>query len=190
MTTMLAEPTTGSPSPATLLTADRIVLTGFMGAGKSTVGRLLAAELGWNFADVDAEVEERYGSSIAQIFEENGEAEFRRRESAAIARALGRGNIVIALGGGAPETVTNRLLLEQTARTAVIFLDAPFEVLFDRCVLQEGAAIRPLLMDAAAAAERFRLRAPVYRRCAKHHVDTADQHPQQTVAEILSLLRS
>lgn len=189
MTSMLAEPTTESPIPTAPLSADRIVLTGFMGAGKSTVGRLLAAELGWQFADVDAEVEARYGASIAQIFAEHGETEFRRRESAAIARALGRGNVVIALGGGAPETLTNRLLLEQTERTAVIFLDAPFEVLFDRCVLQEGAAVRPLLMDAEAAAQRFRQRAPIYRRCAKHHVDTADHHPQQTVAAVLALLR-
>ncbi|SEC39256.1 shikimate kinase [Terriglobus roseus] len=190
MTSMLADPTTESPIPAAPLSADRIVLTGFMGAGKSTVGRLLAAELGWQFADVDAEVEQRYGSSISQIFLEVGEAEFRKRESAAIARVLGRRNIVIALGGGAPETLTNRLLLEQTSRTAVVLLDAPFEVLFDRCVLQEGAAVRPLLLDAQLAAERFRLRAPVYRRCAKHLVDTADQQPQQTVAAVLKLLRA
>jgi shikimate kinase len=188
MKSLIAESTVESSSSTTPLSADRIVLTGFMGAGKSTVGRLLAAELGWQFVDVDAEVEERYGSSIAQIFAEAGEAEFRRRESAAIARALGRGQVVIALGGGAPEALTNRLLLEQTARTAVVFLDAPFGVLFDRCVLQEGAAIRPLLMNAEAAAERFRQRAPIYRRCAKHHVDTADQHPRQTVAALMRLL--
>ncbi|AFL89461.1 shikimate kinase [Terriglobus roseus DSM 18391] len=190
MTSMLAEPTTDNITPTAPLSADRIVLTGFMGAGKSTVGRLLAAELGWQFADVDAEVEERYGSTIAQMFSALGEAEFRRRESAVIARALGRGNVVIALGGGAPETLTNRLLLEQTTRTAVVFLDAPFEILFDRCVLQEGAAVRPLLMDADAAAQRFRQRAPIYRRCAKHHVSTADQHPQETVTAVLRLLRA
>ena len=189
MTTMLAEPTTANRTRTTTLSADRIVLTGFMGAGKSTVGRLLAAELGWQFVDVDAEVEARYGCTVAEMFAEAGEAEFRRRESAAIARALGRGNVVIALGGGAPETLTNRLLLEQTARTAVVFLDAPFEVLFDRCVLQEGAAVRPLLMDAEGAAARFRQRAPMYRRCAQHHIPTADQHPQETVAAVLDLLR-
>ena len=167
----------------------RIVLTGFMGAGKSTVGRMLAAALQWEFEDVDAAVEARAGVTIAEIFATRGEAAFRRQESLAMARALGRERVVIALGGGAPEILTNRLLLEQTEKTAVVFLDAPFEVLFDRCVLQEGAAVRPVLMDAAAAAERFRQRAPHYRRCASHHVLTAEQAPVETVREVLRLFR-
>jgi shikimate kinase len=166
------------------------VLTGFMGAGKSTVGRLLAAELGWEFVDVDQAVEARAGVTVAEIFSTGGESAFRRKESAEIARALGRDEVVIALGGGAPEILGNRLLMEQTPGTAVVFLDAPFEVLFDRCVLQEGAAVRPLLMDAEAAVARFRQRTPHYRRCAKHHIPTARQEPRETVAEVLRLLRS
>ncbi len=182
----LLEPAAANIASTTFSTsAQRIVLTGFMGAGKSTVGRLLAAELGWQFVDIDAEVEEKYGRSIAEIFAEEGETVFRRRESAAIARALGRRGVVIALGGGAPEMLTNRLLLEQTAGTAVIFLDAPFEVLFDRCVLQEGAAVRPVLLDPEAAAERFRTRVPLYRRCAQHHILTVEQQPTETVHAIL-----
>jgi shikimate kinase len=189
MTPTMIEPATTDTT--SLLTATkRIVLTGFMGAGKSTVGRLLAAELGWEFVDVDQQIEARAGMTIAEIFTTDGEAVFRRKESAEIARALGRERVVIALGGGAPEILANRLLLEQTAATVVIFLDAPFEVLFDRCVLQEGAAIRPVLMDAEAAAQRFRQRAPHYRRCARHHVETARQAPQETVAQVLQLLRS
>lgn len=186
----LLEPAATSSQTTTSISFDRIVLTGFMGAGKSTVGRLLAAEMGWQFADMDTEVEEKYGCSIADMFEEVGETVFRRRESAAIARALGRHHVVIALGGGAPEMLTNRLLLEQTANTAVIFLDAPFEVLFDRCVLQEGAAVRPLLLDAEDAGERFRTRVPFYRRCAQHHVATVNQQPEETAEHILARLRS
>ena len=174
---------------STTPTADRIVLTGFMGAGKSTVGRLLAAELGWEFLDVDALVEQRSGSSIADIFATHGEAVFRRRESAAIARALGTQHAVIALGGGAPEELTNRLLLEQTPGTAVIFLDAPFAVLFDRCVLQEGAAIRPVLQDPAGAADRFRRRTPHYVRSAHHRISTEDSTPRKTAQAILECLR-
>ncbi len=195
MTTLAAEPkmtetnTEPAPPATTALTTRRIVLTGFMGAGKSTVGILLAEALGWNFADIDAEVEQRAGCTVADIFTAEGEVAFRRLESAAIARALGTDHTVIALGGGAPEILTNRLLLEQTTATAVIFLDAPFEVLFDRCVLQEGAAVRPVLMDPVAAAARFRQRAPHYRRSAKHHVATAEQTPEETVAAILALLR-
>jgi shikimate kinase len=189
MTTLLDSATTTATNDTATITAYRIVLTGFMGAGKSTVGRLLAAQLGWIFIDIDAEVELKYGMSIADMFAVEGEEVFRRRESAAIARALGKKEVVIALGGGAPEILTNRLLLEQTTNTAAIFLDAPFEVLFDRCVLQEGAAVRPVLMDAAGAAARFHLRAPFYRRCAKHHIETAEQVPHQTAAAILEALR-
>ncbi len=189
MTTLLDSATAAPAIDNTTLTAQRIVLTGFMGAGKSTVGRLLAAELGWRFIDIDAEVEAKYGMTIAAMFAAEGEEVFRRRESAAIARALGQSHAVIALGGGAPEILTNRLLLEQTAMTAAVFLDAPFEVLFDRCVLQEGAAVRPVLMDAAAAAERFHLRTPHYRRCARLHIATAEQAPQETAAAILEALR-
>lgn len=188
MTTLLESALIPAKSNLTL-TANRIVLTGFMGAGKSTVGRMLAAQLGWRFIDIDAEVEQKYGTTIAAMFAAEGEEVFRRRESAAIARALGQQQAVIALGGGAPEILTNRLLLEQTANTAAVFLDAPFEVLFDRCVLQEGAAVRPVLMDAAAAAARFHLRTPFYRRCAQHCISTADQNPLQTAAAVLEAIR-
>ena len=190
MTTLLDSAVSRSTNVTlTTITAQRIVLTGFMGAGKSTVGRLLAAELGWSFIDIDTEVEQRYGTTVGAMFATDGEQAFRRRESAAIARALGSKRVVIALGGGAPEILTNRLLLEQTADTAVVFLEAPFAILFDRCVLQEGAAVRPVLMDAASAAERFDLRAPFYRRCAKHHIATAEQAPHETSISILEALR-
>ncbi len=189
MTTLQIEPATTNDTVSLPPAPQRIVLTGFMGAGKSTVGRLLAAELGWQFVDVDEEIESRAGMSVAEIFATEGEGGFRRRESAAIARALGRDRVVIALGGGAPEILANRLLLEQTGQTAVVFLDAPFEVLFDRCVLQEGAAVRPVLMDADAAAQRFRQRAPHYRRSAHHLIATAEQAPHETAAEVLRLLR-
>lgn len=180
--------TTPLPRPETI-PAQRIALTGFMGAGKSTVGRLLAEQLGWHFIDVDAEVERTHGCTIAAMFERDGEEAFRRCESAALARALGRSHAIIALGGGAPERITNRLLLEQTPDTAVVFLDAPFSVLFDRCVMQEGAAVRPVLMDAEAAAERFRLRTPLYRRCAQHHLRTEELSPRATADAILHLLQ-
>lgn len=172
--------------PATpLLTSSRIVLIGFMGAGKSTVGRLLAARLGWEFVDTDLAVEQKHGCSIAELFAREGEDRFRQRESVQLARALGQHQAVIAVGGGAPESLTNRLLLEQTPSTTVIFLDAPFPVLFDRCVLQEGAATRPVLQDAEAAERRFQARMPLYRRCAQHHIRTEVLDPAATVAEVL-----
>ncbi|MEI9981481.1 MAG: shikimate kinase [Edaphobacter sp.] len=138
----------------------RIVLTGFMGAGKSTVGRLLAARVNWTFLDLDVHLEARTGATIPQLFERHGEAHFRRLESAALASALGRNHTVLALGGGTPEELTNRLLLEQTPATHTIFLDAPFPTLFDRCMLQDIA--RPVLADPVLAEQRFAKRHPLY----------------------------
>ena len=169
----------------------RIVLTGFMGAGKSTVGRLLADRLGWTFLDLDAHLESRAGASVPELFERHGEAHFRRLESSALASALRQSHIVLALGGGAPETLTNRLLLEQTPGTLTIFLDAPFPTLFDRCMLQSltpGATHRPNLVDPSAAQSRFTARHPLYRRLARLTVDTSDLTPDQTVPAVLSAL--
>jgi shikimate kinase len=157
----------------------RLVLTGFMGAGKSTIGRLLAARLNWSFLDLDAHLESRTGSTIPQLFAQHGEAHFRRLESSALASALGRDYTVLALGGGTPEELTNRLLLEQTPATFTIFLDAPFPTLFDRCMLQDIA--RPVLADPAAAQLRFNKRHPLYRRLANLTIDTANLNADQTI---------
>jgi shikimate kinase len=173
------------PGPTTLAPAHlrRLVLTGFMGAGKSTIGRLLAARINWSFLDLDAHLETRTGATIPQLFERHGEAHFRRLESSALASALGQNHTVLALGGGTPEELTNRLLLEQTPATFTIFLDAPFPTLFDRCMLQDIA--RPVLADPAAAQLRFQKRHPLYRRLANLTIDTADLTAEQTVDAIL-----
>jgi shikimate kinase len=199
---MNAQPVTEACTTPTLAPAHlrRIVLTGFMGAGKTTVGRLLAARLNWEFLDLDAYIESRTGLSVPSIFAIHGEPRFRQLESAALASALGRTNLVLALGGGAPETLTNRLLLEQTPATSTIFLDAPFPALFDRCMMQAlnpGNSIpttatpeesRPLLADPVAAETRFLARQPIYRRLARHTIPTADQTPHQTVTALLTTL--
>ena len=176
------------PKRQTLLpvTVRRLVLTGFMGAGKSTIGRLLADRIGWNFLDLDSHLEQRTGSTIPQLFAIHGEAQFRRLESTALASALGRSYTVLALGGGAPEELTNRLLLEQTPDTFTIFLDAPFPTLFDRCMLQNIA--RPVLEDPVAAQLRFTRRHPIYSRLARLTIETADLTPEQTVEAVLTAL--
>jgi shikimate kinase len=163
-----------------------LVLTGFMGAGKSTIGRILASRLGWTFLDLDAHLEQRAGATIPQLFERHGEAHFRRLESTALVSALGRPNTVLALGGGTPESLTNRLLLEQTPATFTIFLDAPFPTLFDRCMMQDIA--RPVLDDPEAAQLRFASRHPLYLRLARLTVDTAALTPDQTVAALIAAL--
>jgi shikimate kinase len=167
----------------------RLVLSGFMGAGKSTIGRLLADRLNWNFLDLDAHIEARTGATIPQLFAEQGEARFRRLESTALASALSLTNTILALGGGTPEDLTNRLLLEQTPGTFTVFLDAPFPTLYDRCMLQDlgdPALARPVLADPAAAQLRFERRHPLYRRLAGLTIVTADQTPAQTVDALIA----
>jgi shikimate kinase len=179
------EAATAQPPHATLPPhLRRLVLTGFMGAGKTTVGRLLAQRLGWEFLDLDAFIEARTGLTVPSIFSAHGESRFRQLESSALASALGRSNVVLALGGGAPETLTNRLLLEQTPGTATVFLDAPFPVLFDRCMLQ--AQDRPVLTDPAAAEARFLARQPISRRLARLTIDTTALTTEETVTALLS----
>jgi shikimate kinase len=189
------EPTQPAAAPAKLR---RIVLTGFMGAGKTTVGRELAERIGWEFLDLDALIEARAAATVPAIFAAHGEAQFRRLESQALAEALGRDNIVLALGGGAPETLTNRLLLEQTPATATIFLDAAFSVLYDRCMLQalsidnsaSAAQLRPVLADPAVAESRFLARRPIYRRLAAHVIDTTTLSTSEAVIAVIDRLHS
>lgn len=171
--------------PATI---DRVVLTGFMGSGKTTAGRLLAERLGWSFCDLDSEVERREGRTVPEIFAESGEAEFRRLESAALASLLGQHRMVLALGGGAPEVLGNRLLLEQTPRTEIVYLQAPLETLLERCerAAEAGETARPLLGEAEA---RLRRRHPLYDRLADHKVTTTALDADEVCEAVLAKLR-
>jgi shikimate kinase len=180
----MTDPTTTAP-----ITVDRIVLTGFMGSGKTTVGRLLASRLGWAFHDLDDEIERRTGETIPQIFANKGESAFRRQESAALASLLGQQRMVLALGGGAPESFTNQLMLEQTPHTAVVYLKAPLATLVARCELQAAdmqATARPLLSEAI---ERFARRSPIYERMARHSVETTEMEQTEVVDAILEVLQ-
>jgi shikimate kinase len=123
----------------------RVVLIGFMGAGKTTVGRALASRLRWDFCDLDEVIEQREDQSIAQIFAACGEAGFRRIESAALRDLLqdtpAAGDLVLALGGGAFVQADNRAALEQAGAITVL-LEAPLEELRRRCASERKA--RPL----------------------------------------------
>src|SRR5271165_4871934 len=114
--------------------APGIYIAGFMGSGKSTVGRMLADRLGWQFADLDAEIEAQERQTIGHIFETRGEAEFRRLETAMIGayvRHVERGApTVIALGGGAFVHPGNFNLIEQHGIS--IWLDCSFEAIGQR----------------------------------------------------------
>ncbi len=168
----------------------RIILTGFMGAGKTTVGAMLAERLGWEFFDSDVLVEARAAMTIADIFAHRGESAFRDLEAEVVREALlsGPGELfVLALGGGALERSTTRDALASLRDTLIVFLEAPLETMIARCATHEGAPVRPVLADRARLAERWNLRLPWYRQ-AHLTIDTANMTPQNVVERILDSL--
>jgi shikimate kinase len=160
-----------------------IYVVGFMGAGKSTVGRHLAHRLGWSFFDSDVEIEEAEKAAITAIFEERGEAEFRRIENSIIRQHVGwieRGRpAVLALGGGAFAQPANRLLLENNGIT--VWLDCPFELVQARVA---QATHRPLARDPQAFAALYEARRADY-SLADVHVTIESDDPDVTVGAIL-----
>lgn len=139
----------------------RIVLTGFMGSGKSTVGPLIAALLGWKFVDVDNVIEAEANASIADIFERHGEGAFREREHATISRLANGDSVVLALGGGAIEREDTRVLLLNDPGTLLVHLEVELSTTLDRCRGTENT--RPVLADHANLAARYHRRLPLYR---------------------------
>ena len=164
---------------------DRVVLTGFMGSGKTTVGRLLAVRWGWRFLDLDEEIERRERRSVPRIFAESGEERFRELETEALAAVLEERRVVIALGGGALEQAGNSGLLEQNASTVVVHLTAPFAVLVERCRQQEGATERPVLADLEAAERRFEARHRIHERVAAVTIETTAMGVEETVEAVV-----
>jgi shikimate kinase len=168
----------------TLKRTPGIYLVGFMGAGKSTVGRHLAHRLGWSFFDTDAEIEAAERTAITDLFASRGEPEFRRIEAAVIGqhvRWIERGRpAVLALGGGAFSLPGNRLLLENNGIT--VWLDCPFETVQHRVA---QATHRPLARDPEAFAALSHARRGHY-RLADVRVPISSDDPEITVAAILA----
>ena len=163
-----------------------IVLTGFMGSGKSTVGPLLARRLGWKFVDADDVIAAEAGCSIPEIFAREGETAFRERERAAIARRAGAHDLVLALGGGAIETESTRTLLLQAPETLLVHLQVELATTLARCGGTDHQ--RPILADRANLEARYRRRLPLYRTA---HVSIAVDAltPEETVEAILRAAR-
>ena len=160
-----------------------IYMVGFMGSGKSTVGRHLARRLGWNFFDTDEEIEAAEKMRIAEIFELRGAPEFRRIETEIIrqhVRWIERGRpAVVALGGGAFCEEANRELLVHNG--VAVWLDCPFETVQRRVA---AATHRPLARDPRAFQMLYEERRDVYRQ-ADAHIPIQTDDPDVVVDAIL-----
>ena len=166
----------------------RVVLLGFMAAGKTAVGAELARRLGWEHLDVDREIARRAGRSVAAIFAAEGEAGFRRREAEATAALAGRGGVVLSPGGGwiaAPGRLESL-----GAGTLSVWLRVTPEEAVRRAAAEPGE--RPLLAGPdplAAVRALLAAREPLYAR-ADLHLSTAGRTPAQLAAEIEHLVRA
>lgn len=164
-----------------------IILIGMMGAGKTTVGRLLANLIGKTFIDVDHEIQQRTGVGIPIIFEIEGEAGFRKRESEVLRDVVQQQNIVLATGGGAILHPDNRALLRKHG--TVIYLCAPVAELRRRTHQDKN---RPLLQTGNAYAkllELFAQRDPLYRETAHIIMDSGKQSARAFVQKLMQKLR-
>jgi shikimate kinase len=162
-----------------------IYLVGFMGSGKSTIGKHLADEVGWHFVDLDEEIERIESATIADIFDLRGEEEFRRLESVALqhwVRAVQRGHPhIVSLGGGAFMAEENFRLVCDNGVT--IWLDCPLPVIERRLAL---ALHRPLARDPERLRELFHSRRHSYAR-AEHRIEISSDNAAEVVGQILAL---
>ncbi len=173
-------------SPSSSITPHAVYLVGFMGCGKGTVGQRLAQRLAWRFVDLDEQIEQAEGRSIAEIFAQVGEGPFRQKEHEALRRIVEEtarpGGRVVALGGGTFVQPQNFELL-QRARAVTIWLECPVEELLLRCALMTN---RPLFRDETSFRLLYEQRLPYYRQ-ATFTVQTGDAAPDEVVNRILAL---
>lgn len=169
----------------------QVHLTGFMGSGKSTVGRLLARHLLWNFLDLDGVVERHEGRSVARIFEESGESAFRDSERHVLRQVVSKPSTVVALGGGTLIDTDNQARSRRHA--ALVWLRCPLEVLETRCgpdvsgaPSEHAAAPRPLWGDRMALQQRYDERLPGYQ--AAEFVVDADAAPEAVAVAVLEVI--
>lgn len=173
-----------STKPASVPGVRAVVLVGFMGAGKSSVGAALGRRLGWPFVDLDERIQAGEQRSIEHIFRHSGEDAFRQLEHAALASLVAEVGVsarVVALGGGAFAQANNAALL-QADGLSTIFLDAPVEELFRRCCQQP--VNRPLRGDLDEFRRLYENRRSSFLK-AGLRIDTAGKDVDRVVAEVI-----
>lgn len=164
-----------------------LTLIGYRATGKTTLARLLAERLGWDWIDADVEIERRAGKSIARMFAEDGEPAFRDLEAQVIADLCRRERLVLAAGGGAPMRPESRQAMRAAGK--VVWLKALPETIHARMSGDATTASRrPSLTDKNKMEEILHLlakREPVYRESAHWEIDTEGRTPEELVEEIL-----
>ena len=170
-----------------------LYLIGYRGCGKSTIAPLVAQAIAtkttrWESADADDLVESDSEMSIARIFAEFGESDFRRRENKIIARLAEQSGLVVSLGGGAPMFANNRELISRSGKT--VWLRADADLLWQRISSDEASEQqRPDLTDQGGREEVVQLlgqRNPVYEECADYTIDVGDLTPQEIADRIVN----
>lgn len=165
----------------------QIYLTGFMGSGKSTVGRRLARRLGVPFVDLDEEIERRAGMRVREIFERHGEPAFRQMEAEALRETASRPDVVVATGGGTMMFEGNVRLIRSAGLS--VWLNPAFATIVSR-IGALGKQDRPLFKDEVQALALYRERLPAYRR-ADLTLDIAPgEGPEEIAARIALLIAS
>jgi shikimate kinase len=170
-----------------------VILIGFMGAGKSSVGRALGEQLGWTFEDLDERIERREGRKVPEIFRDSGEAGFRRAEHTALRELLRELRVgakkIVALGGGAFVQEHNARLIE-AGGVRTVFLDADVEELWRRCKQQaaQHGMERPLLGSLKDFRELYETRRPHYLK-ASFRQETGGKRVKRIAAEVVQALR-
>lgn len=159
-----------------------ISLIGFMGAGKTVVGKALAQKLELPFYDLDHEIERVEGKSVSKIFTDHGEGYFRRREWEVL-QTLHEGEMVLAVGGGAYTIDDNINLIN--ARSTSIWLQCPIELCLERCAAT--AHTRPLFSDPIEWTRLYKHRLKYYKR-AKHCVDSGTGTPEEIADKIIEII--
>jgi shikimate kinase len=170
------------PHPSSLIP---VFLVGYRGTGKTTVARLLAHRLGWPWVDADDLLESRAGMTVRQVFEAEGEAGFRRRESAVLEEMCGLRGHVVATGGGVVLTAANRERLRAAGR--VVWLTADPRTIRRRLERDRTSAERRPVLTVGGLAEikeLLRAREPLYRAVAHLSVDTSGRSPEEVAEDV------
>jgi shikimate kinase len=170
-----------------------IVLIGYRGSGKTTIGKLLARRLGQNFLDTDELIVKRAGKTIKQIFEDEGEARFRDIEADVVKQVLLLDEHVLSMGGGVVVRPENRAALKAHAPNRVFYLRCDPTMLYHRIMADpKTAETRPALTKLSGSPEEIaqllEVRQPLYREVMTAEIDVTRVTPEEVVAEIVAMM--